>query len=78
MHNKELFNEYLYEYQQVLKYEEFQYEDFPQVLDMGPDYLAWIDWVECEMKLGKRISYEEYRTLTKQCPNEYLAERIGE
>ena len=42
-HDKRFFDEFLYEYQQVLKHGEFQYDDFPQALGTGPDYLAWID-----------------------------------
>ena len=72
LHEKEFFDEFLYEYQQVLKNDEFEYKDFPQALGTGPDYLAWIDWAEYEMQEGERIPYDEYKSLCRQHPGEYL------
>ena len=63
-HKREFIEEFLYEYQQVLKHEEFQYEDFPQALT-GPDYLAWTYWIEVELEKGNRIPYEEFVAIVR-------------
>ena len=59
-HSREFIEEFLYEYQSVLETEEFEYSDFPQVLSAGPDYMAWLEWVELECKSGTRFPYEAY------------------
>lgn len=64
-HKRELIEEFLYEYQQVLKYEQFSYSDFPQSL-MGPDYQAWFYWIEAERQQERRISYSEFVAMVEE------------
>ena len=70
-HSKAFIEDFLYEYQQALSEKfVFEYGDFPQTLDRGPEYIAWLSWIEYELKANKRISYDEFIQLILECRKE--------